>query len=414
MEAPLFWSRAQGNVAALALALVLAAGCKAKAWTKTSDAASAPEGAKFARATARVSFVPGVSGIHSSTSDHLLFELQLDGAPGGKIDLDDAYEGDAEWAAMRKPDFALRFAPEGKALAVSLDGGKSYRFVSFETDPPLYCRHERFSLDGGWAAMPDMRRVVLDILATTDPPGPSHSHLAAGETPRVRWRYEKELEGAVQYACAHLDDADLRKGVVDCILGEGSQLDITTLIATVTECGGKVAQRDTALRATLLAALEKGSVDSRMRAAQTLSSVDDAAVQSALSRVLSTVKPCVLAGAADTPEAKRCRDDAFERDAFLWSLARVTLGLGSVPPDQVQALVDLTRDPQPRVAIHAARMLSVAAQPAARARLAELAAKECFRPIRWSEDFRSWTDSGGPDDMPCWARAALDPSKKSE
>ncbi len=214
-------------LAASAVLFALLACRPSKPYTRSSETASAPAGSPWQRATAKVDYHPRRSGSHSTASARIDLSLVLEGAAGTRILKLDDYLGSgtlkpgpgdtstATFQQMLKPDLELRFAPDGRSLALSVDDGDTFRLVSFETDDPLYCTHVAFSLESGWSAAPKPRELVLEILASADPPvGSGRLHLEPGEHPRGRGRFEREFHVARDYACNRLDDAKLSLAIV--------------------------------------------------------------------------------------------------------------------------------------------------------------------------------------------------------
>jgi hypothetical protein len=191
----------------------------------------------------------------------------------------------ASYKRMLKPDFELRFSPDGQALGLSVDGGKTFRKVAFDAGEPLYCSHETFSLKQGWSAAPSTRKLVLDILASSDPPTEKSTlHLRPTTSRGVHGRFDAEFRVASLYACAHLDDAELRRAVVKSLVRPGWQLHDTSSELAV--CVGRAASKFPQERGLLLDALEKAAPKQQGRAGLALGEIADPAVQQALASAL--------------------------------------------------------------------------------------------------------------------------------
>lgn len=395
------------------LLLPLACGGK-EAYTRESERAAAPEGAPFAAAQASIRFEPYRYGAHASMSEHVVLSLALEGKEK-PLELDDAYRGDEpgdtpadEYAQLLEPAFELRFAPDGHALAVSIDGGKLFRLVVFDLGEPMFCRHERLAAARLWGDVPSSRRLALDILASADPPvGAQTLHLEPGEYPRARERFGRELAVARGFACAHPDDAELRDAVVAALVRPGSQIFATSEYMPLVECVSALARDHVELRAPLVAALTSAPLEQRTRAALALGRSASAEVERALAAAAPPMPDeCGPTGAAKSEP--RCSDTRFTRVAIAWSLAAVSTELATISPAALAFAHSLSREDDDRSKVLAIRLLALSGDPAARARITELAAGPCETPQPWRDSsgdlFEDPTKVGAPA---CWAKAAL-------
>ncbi|MFO0633150.1 MAG: hypothetical protein U0168_09895 [Nannocystaceae bacterium] len=394
---------------ATALLLLLLSCERAEAERHDSARVAAPAGARFTAATAHTVFVPGTHGVHSSTSEHVLFSLTLerDGAPPLELQLDDALRGDSpgdasatRWQQLRRPAFDLRFAPDGHALALSLDGGASYELVALDLGDPLYCAHAHFVPGDDFAGAPSSRELVLDVLASADPPqGAGTLHLVPGEYPRARERFATELAVARAWACSHPADAELREAAVAALVRPGSQIFATSDEAPLVRCVAALAHDHTELRAPLLDALEHGALPQRTRAALALARSPTAAIRDTLLATLAR-EPIACDGGD-------CIGAKMLRLGLAWSIAAITTALAEVPPPLLEAAIAWTREPEPTMQILGIRTLARATDPRAHTRLDELAAAGCSSPQPWRDDFDDIHDDIGRSESPaCWAVAA--------
>ncbi|HWB75655.1 MAG TPA: hypothetical protein VG755_11890 [Nannocystaceae bacterium] len=393
---------------------LLVIGCSGpEPYTRSSERVVAPDGAPWSAAQAAIAFHPYQYGAHASLSEHVVLSLQLEGKEGTTLVLDDAYRGDepgdtpkAEYEQLLDPKFDLRFAPDGHALAVSIDGGTTFRPVLFDLGAPMFCRHESFGADALWAGVPSSRKIALDILASASPPiGDGRLHLEVGEYPRARERFSAELKVARTYACARPDDAELRDALVAALLRPGAQISITSDYAPLAECVASLARDHAELRPRLLAVLGDVDHEKRSDAALALAQSDDETVQLALARALAAV-PANCPYPNPPEQQVECSDRRFLRNAFAWSLGVVSQKRGALPADVLAVALTLSRDTESLAKIFGIRMLALTDDAAARARIAELAKEPCSEPIAWTTAWPPFFDLLGNGDSPsCWAAA---------
>ena len=382
-------------------------------YTRSSERVSAPAGATWTAAQASIAFHPYQYGAHASLSEHVVLSLQLEGKERTTLVLDDAYRGDepgdtpkAEYEQLLDPKFDLRFAPDGHALAISIDGGATFRPVLFDLDAPMFCRHESFGAAALWDGVPRSRTIALDILASATPPiGDGRLHLEVGESPRARERFSGELKVARAYACARPDDAELREAVVAAMLRPGAQISTTADFAPFAECVAQLARDHADLRPRLLAVVVDEQNEKRADAALALAQSNDENVQRALGAALAALPPnCPY---PSPPERTvECSDLRYRRNAFAWSLGVVSQARGTLPADALAVALTLSHDSESLAQIFGIRMLALTDDAAARARIAELAKEPCSEPIAWTTTWPSFFDLLGNSDSPsCWAAA---------
>ena len=203
-----------------------------------------------------------------------------------------ANAGDKEgWSRLKGARYALSFADDGHALAVSSDDGARWSYVALDVGrgAPFYCPHTRFGKEGApFDGAPDTRSLALQILGSgTDAQrvsGPNHAEalIAGGEGVA----FYAELSGAAAYARAHADDAELRLALTAALLRPGTQLnkDAPTFIDAV---GALAAEHDD-VRGALLDGLSGPRAD---RAAQALTQAADAGTVTALAEALLLAQP---------------------------------------------------------------------------------------------------------------------------
>lgn len=102
--------------------------------------------------------------------------------------------------------FALAFSPEGLRVALSVDGGRSWRYAGLEGPQPLYASHRAPNIAADpWRRAPSTRDLALELLRSAVDVSTARQY-AGG----FGWRYGTELEAAARFACARHDDAELR------------------------------------------------------------------------------------------------------------------------------------------------------------------------------------------------------------
>lgn len=164
------------------------------------------------------------------------------------------------FAELRETQYALRFAPDAHALAVSTDGERTWTIFDLTiltgpTEQPFWCAHRSFTSLEPW---PSSDALALEILAAADPSSPAaavHRASSAIEWPSSRagassiaWLIE--IEGATRYACAHRDDPTLREALVQAFLRLGSQAGYAQ------SCVPEMARTDPALQQRLVRAVQ--------------------------------------------------------------------------------------------------------------------------------------------------------------
>jgi hypothetical protein len=208
------------TIFALALALL---GCgKEKPLSIESEPATAPSASKWRRATVSMIFEQG----HGNYTKRIRYWLKLSGPAGEHTSTLEEVFGPSgiantpmevtaeELEALKKTKPRVAMAPDGHALAFSRDG-HLYRYVALDAgEQPLYCAHLAFEPDSSGdalAAAPTTRDLALAILRTKGTSGAPHYPKA-----HAVWSsaFESEALGAIDYACAHQEDADLRAALV--------------------------------------------------------------------------------------------------------------------------------------------------------------------------------------------------------
>jgi len=316
-----------------------------------------------------------------------------------------------DFVALLDARYEIQAAPDGHALAVSNDGGRSYRYAGLDAGSmPLYCLHHAWAPGdaGVWAGAPSTRALALEIFAATDPRSPS-IHRGA-DSPAVS-RFERELRAAGAYACLHQADGEIAPAFATAFVNPGSHLtsdDERPLL----DCLRSMARSSAAVRDTFLRALDgRGHDLARIRAADVLSGSADAGVQEALSRAL-------LARDFDPG------DGCHVLTALAAGLSRITLARGAAGEGAraaLAAVLDGSRGCHDRVQrdaqANAIRGLAAIAprDPIARAAIEAAARLHCEPPPGSTGPLPVWTieltgagDAAGRSWSPaCWAAAAL-------
>ncbi|HTM21069.1 MAG TPA: hypothetical protein VL172_11190 [Kofleriaceae bacterium] len=401
-------------VAALAGACSQAARPEARDdWTsqphrQQGESVAAPPGAVWTTAYATSEYSPPEPGFHERGYGELTFQLHL--VVGGEertavIDERDTIESsDAELKALAAAPPRLRPAPDGHALAVSLDRSTWLLAVVDAGGDPVVCPHRAVDPDH----LPATRDFVLELLRAPDP----HWVLRGARTPRAQEWSDREIDGALRYAAAHADDVELRAAWAEYLVRPGHDFPYgDDVVAPILAWIRTVACDDDRMRATLLRALATTDEElhhQRSRAARGLVRCARADVQEALAGVVR--RELARTG---TP------DDPFYVGEVVWSLAAETAQRTQAPPEILALLLALAREPDRTsdntgraMRIYAIRALATIPGPEVTAALQELARAEPRPYARaidpWPAEFSVWNENmGGEPDIAMWARAAL-------
>jgi len=333
-------------------------------------------------ASAKVHFRKGHTGAHSSTSDEVAhwLEVERNGATErvllGRWLLQTG-SADAHRAG-RRANMTLAFAPDGHAIAVSTDGGKTHQYVVLDHGAGFACGR------GPAAVPPPTRDVVLGSLR---------------EFGLLRDKRTCDPQGAARVGCARVADdefwAVLAPEIVTSRLVDSER-------DPLVECAQKAARERPATRAILIAALSKGPAELGA-AAEALANGDAEEVQIALARDLAAL--------AAKGESEAC-----------WALAKATWALASITarrkalPDAVRAaMLTLARGPAAcpsELSGKGARVYAVAALAAVKAPELEALAATCTGEAKpWKLLYQTWNEAlvNGTHQTPigCLAKAAL-------
>jgi hypothetical protein len=399
----------------LVVAIVLAAACRRDV---THVLTSDPAAAAGRQATVSMIYSPGFTSLHSGYDKRVRYWLQLTGPAGEyKGELEHFFEDDgmsseklvmnvplAEFEAMKKTKPRVSLAHDGHALAVSRDGGTTYRYVALDAgEKPLYCHHLTFGPDATgdvWPAAPNTRDLVLGILRTRSDQGPSpHLVALAPSDP-----FLDEFDGARAFACTSHDE-ELRTAVVSAAVLPGEQVRLSEVIDPLVACVAEMARDDARVRLTLaaeVASRDAARREQRERAALALAWTSDAHAQETLADALRSTPFDV--------------DNCYFRGAVAWSLASVTANRGQASKAVLAALAETARgaDTCPdALGGKWARVYAVRGLAAAGAggvpHLRAVAQPACATPLAsWPPGFEQWReDTLGNTDAECWARAAL-------
>lgn len=197
------------------------AGCKGEPATRVSEAALAPNAPRWQRATVLMTFEKG----HGNYSTRIRYAINLSGTGGALYATLEQVFGpsgvqgpmevtEQELDALKKKTPRALLAPDGHALVFSRDGGPRYQFVALDAgDKPVFCPHLTFAPDASgnpWAGAPTSRAWALAVLRTSANKGQVHYPSSDGAYSTA---FQEEALGAIAYACAHREDAELRAAV---------------------------------------------------------------------------------------------------------------------------------------------------------------------------------------------------------
>lgn len=213
------------GIASMLAACALVAACDSSK-TRSGEVAVAPSG-RWRQAHVEVKYGPRFSKNGRWHPPHVSHDLFIDwDRPYNRalvIVLSETTDSlsPRAFAEARETSYALRFAPDAHALALSTDGARTWRNFDLTTltDPvaqPFWCPHRAFASLDPW---PSSRALALEILAASDPTSSAARVHRAPDAPEWPIGHERahgdlgwrtDFEGATRYACAHRDDAELQ------------------------------------------------------------------------------------------------------------------------------------------------------------------------------------------------------------
>ncbi len=331
-----------------------------------------------------------------------VWRLELEGKPGPRrVELAVLPLASGRPPSMRA---ALSAAADGHAVAVSLDGGATWRAVVFDVpDHLLYVTDPWPGPAAGlWSRVPDTRTLVAGILEAA-----ARGSADTGEGPQGGVRL------GIRYACAHPDDEALARAATQSQLATSSLVLVGTQNAAESDaCALDLARRHASVRADLRSVLrappEAGTPDQRRAIAAWV-----------LAGSGGTDDQRALAEASDRPPGPDRPREGLFRVTYLWALAAITTRLGSAPSEVVSTLVAWATGPDrweyvwwSMVRAQAVRALAAVQQDAAaREALERLAKGACRAPLpAWPTRFEHGADTHllvSGHGLACWAQAAV-------
>lgn len=159
--------------------------------------------------------------------------------------------------------FSLSIAPDGHAVAVSRDGGKTWGYASFDGPAPIYCAHRPPAAPAApgdlWAGVPTTKAATIELLRLA-----GDLNAAVRHAGKLDARFGEELDGAAQFACAGASDPDLAAAL-------GGALDHAEVwlsyrgehdpLAPLLRCASNMSRGDAALRSKVVAGLARVAAD---------------------------------------------------------------------------------------------------------------------------------------------------------
>lgn len=302
------------------LAAAIAAGCGSHEETTVSPPVAAPAGSRWERASVEVAWHPKSTGATefgiATTAACEIHTLILAGPKGEErflISWKDEKTGIVE---------QLRWAPDGHALALSADEGRSWRYCWLTAaESPMFCDHLSVSGDP-WAGEPKLRDVFLEVLRTAtriEPPASGVSHMSQ-ETPRPG---HDELGPAARFAIAHAaDDPELRAAFAGAFFGSAENNTMNgamSLLQAFVPDAVKLVREHDDVRAVFVAGLDSFPA---ANAALVLSQVPDRRSADALAAALT--KACT-------------GENSTHAFRFAWALARISIAPGGASETAVAA-----------------------------------------------------------------------------
>lgn len=343
--------------------------------------------------------------------------LRIDDAGTGETRELTLVDNVAKGTDLRPDLVTLRFAPDGRSLAFTLDPSAGWSLVHLGFTPFVLCRHRTLppGPEPSWRFVPAAPALAREF-ASTAPVSPGavvHVDSAAGSAVRLR-----HFAAAVDFARSHPAEAALRRAIATTLVSpwltseDYAPLDIVYRDRWLLGLG----DADTEVRAAMIAALESPPPRGQsrevilQRASYLLTRSTDAQAQDLIAGHL-------LANGANADVR------GIEVDELAWALAEVTerRRAGS---DAVRRALEALAPPGLSTfnrsrywpAVQAVRALCSLGDARARAVLAAIAAPACEQALtRWPTDF-SDPHQPGKDLLPlgardpelsCWARAAL-------
>lgn len=411
----------KGPVAVVVSSLALVAACRTQPPAgHVADVVLAevavPAPASISRARLRRRFVDrqqvqgggGHGGVFGSAGRSVAaryeWVVEADGAAAGSRVIESRLSQDA--GPLLAGDAArvrLAAAPDGHALAFSLDAGASWRALALD----LGRRWVEFAdvprpSGPSWAGAPSSRDLLVDALRAGTARAPSvYRDVVVSE----------HLESALDRVCETPDDEALALAAAAAFTVQVNPMSVSypNLALPGAACLQRAARRLPALRRALRDAVREGAGRRREMAAWVLSDGATAEDQDALARAL--VEPA--AAGADVPA------EGHTRLFVTWALAASIAGRGAVTAAAVEALASVATGPAPvpyaswnLVQVHAARGLAAAASDeGARRALGAIARGACAHPmgavsLTFRVVFEQSLEANGHE-LPCWARAAL-------
>jgi hypothetical protein len=214
--------------------------------------------------------------------------------------------------------YALVFAPDGHAVAVSQDRARWYYVGLDGGEEPFLCRHATIAAtpDDLWRVAPTTRSLVLTFLRT-----PAKM---VGGFPEDSHNDEREMLGAASYVESHPQDAELALALTRFLVADHPGIFVDYRMGDVVRAAdvtGDVARRHAAARALLEATFRSAPENPRVwdRAALALGRIGDAAGQDLLATGL--------------------RATEGKNDVLDWALARAVTTHKSATPAARAALL---------------------------------------------------------------------------
>lgn len=280
-----------------------------------SQLVKSPDGA--IEASGVVKYIKGHDNFHSGVPSEVVYVVALD-RRGERREVEferfsDGYLGTPkeELARAAKASMAIAFAPDGHALSVSTDGGKSFAYVVLdEGDAPFVCLTHAPS-----STIAPTRDLVVSTLRES----------ALGEKKPLC-----DLKATVRYTCAHKADAELTRAFAEAYTRAPELVGET--LDEILGCLRDIARDDAGVRTVLLAGLT-GRASTASQIAVALDRSSDPEVQAALAAALTAN----LTLPAPDHEA------SLLREHLAWSLASITARRRDATAPARAALIALAR-----------------------------------------------------------------------
>lgn len=229
-------------------------------------------------------------------------------------------------------ELMLSGAPDGHALALSKDEGKTWTYIGIDAGrTPLFCKHETFAVGGKapWPAMPGTRDVVLRVLSNPRAHSVAWNDYAVGASLKF---LDDEIGPAATFACRNLDDERMRDALATSIVQGPFPFDVENDGACIQELARTRPRSIDDWRAALKDV--KTVVDTDTGPAQALSWIASPSIQDALAEAVGR-------GEAAYPRKQHAMNSCETWKNLAWALMRSVVVQGAATPRTIDVLTEI-------------------------------------------------------------------------